>query len=116
MGDCTELLDIHLDASITGNIENRKVRSCKVRPHCSRETIPHRAKPAAGYPGPWMFEAIVLGCPHLVLPDFRDNDRITSQELAHLPNHKLRVKPAILRTFERVVLFPVFDLLEPGIL
>ena len=49
-------------------------------------------------------------------PDFRDDDRISLQELTHLPYDILRVKSAIGRAFQGMVLLPVPDLLKPGFL
>src|SRR5665647_279573 len=74
--DGTELLDIHLDTSITGNIEDRNIRAGKMRPHCSREPISHSTETPGCNPGTRGVETEVLRSPHLVLTDFRDYYRL----------------------------------------
>src|SRR5512138_1544180 len=65
-----ELLDIHLDAAVTGNIEDRNIRAGVLRSHCGREAVTHGSETSGGDPGARVVETEVLGGPHLVLAHF----------------------------------------------
>src|SRR5690606_21810793 len=71
-----ELLDVHLDRGLAGDVDHQPPGVAELGPDGSGKAVAHRAKPAAGEPAVGLVEAEVLRRPHLVLADLRGDDGV----------------------------------------
>src|SRR5690606_34655472 len=62
-----QLLNVHLNATITGNVEDRLIRSSHFSSNCCRKTITHCAQSTRRKELPGILKLVVLGSPHLIL-------------------------------------------------
>src|SRR4051794_20921168 len=85
--------------------------------HGGRQPIPHGAKPARGHPAVWLFEAVELRSPHLVLAHLRGDVGVAGlSQLIEALDRILRLDyVARLVVRERLARAPFSDLLPPGI-
>jgi len=113
MGDRAEFLDIHLEAPVPCDIEDDLVGACEVRPHGGREPVAHRPEPSRRDPCPWRSEAVILGSPHLVLPDLAHDDSLSLQERREFLDDELGAKRPVLPVAHGVLLLPRSDPCEP---
>src|SRR5208283_1635410 len=111
---CSQFLNIHLNASIAGDINYESVRKCKLCSDCSRQSVTHRAEASRGQQAPGLVELVKLRRPHLVLPDLCCDNGISLCEFINFLHYKLRFDDIFIETVsERSFPFPKGYLLQP---
>ena len=84
------------------------MRIPKLRPKRRRKAVPHGPKAAGSQQALSARQLKELGCPELILPYIRDDDRI-GKELIDLLNDRKRCHPAITVLSRRQRPFPLPD-------
>src|SRR3989304_8094068 len=110
----TKFLNIHLNTTITCNVNNDLVRASKLGAYCGGKTESHSAQAAGRYETSGICVCIILSCPHLVLADFSSDNRLAFGGLADLFNYVLWfyfVTGVIIR--QAIFLLPFRNLLKP---
>src|SRR3546814_2682723 len=75
----------------SSDLDNQRVGVAHLRPDCGGQAIAHRAQTAAGQPFVRIVEMEMLGSPHLMLANFRRDDRVTAlRRLVKRSNGPLR--------------------------
>ncbi len=73
----SQFLNIHLDASISGNTNHRRIGIRKLGTNCSRKTKTHRAQATRSTPMSGFRKFKKLSSPHLMLTYIRRDNRFT---------------------------------------
>ena len=112
-----EFLHGHDQRAVAGQADDVLVGLCDLRAERGRQPEAHRAEPAGVDPLARAREAVVLGCPHLVLADVGRDDRLAVGGLVHRLDHVLRLDLGVDRVLvaERVLLLPAPDARKPAL-
>ena len=76
-GSCCQLIHVHSETTVSGNIDHYSVRTAELGTKCCPKAIAHGSETAGRNKLSWFLIFIKLCSPHLVLPNFCANDRIT---------------------------------------
>ncbi len=110
-----EFLQIHLEATLTGDTHRDSIWKRQLHAHRRWETEAHSAETARINPTSWLIEAIVLSRKHLVLTHVRRNIRVSFSNAMDSLHDLLRFDDTVsVRSHaERILLAPLRDLLPP---
>src|SRR5690606_12245366 len=86
-----QFLDVHLDGTFAGDNGNVGIRVGHLHTHGVGQAHAHGAQATGIHPAARVVEAVVLGCPHLVLADVGRNERLTAGDFPELFNDELRL-------------------------
>ncbi len=110
-----QFLDVHLDAAVAGDVDNRGPGFGHLHPHGRGEAVTHDPQAAGGHQPSGLIESIELGGTHLVLPHLRSDERVPLGQFPQFFHDVLglddRVAPGV---GQRMFLFPAGHGFEPG--
>jgi len=110
-----QLLDVHLDGAVAGDIDDHLVRRRHLGADGRGKAVAHDAQAAGGHEMTRLVEMIELGRPHLVLADLGGDDGVAAGQLMQLLDDELRLdNPGLLDIPQRMPALPFPDLLVPG--
>ena len=86
-----QLLDVHLDRRLAGDVDHQGVRVAELRTDRGGQAVPHRAETTAGQPLVRLLKPEMLRGPHLVLADFGRDDWVARvRRVEQRPDRALR--------------------------
>ena len=116
-GRCSDLIHVHAEAAVSGNVEHRGIRISHIaaghlRSDGSTEAVAHGAKTAGSEKGSRLSVFVVLGSPHLVLANLGTDDSIAFGQLINRLHDKRAGKLGLI-VAERVHVFHPLYVLDP---
>ena len=111
-----ELLDVHLDRAVAGDVDDPLVRPRQLRADGRGEAVAHGAQPAGRDEGPGLGVLVELGRPHLVLPHLGADDGVSLRDGGRSPPPRtaaLSPPPLVHLVGKGVLLLQLLDLVSP---
>ena len=112
-----KFLDIHLDGTVTGDVDYMFVRKGHLCADGCRQTESHGAESSGGDESPRQIEFVELGSPHLILADLGGDDGISSGQFIQFFDDILGFyNVTIILVGEWMFCLPIVDGIKPGLM
>src|SRR5438552_14116644 len=109
-----QLLAVHLERAVAVDVDDELVRVGGLHAHGRRKAVAHGPQPPRRAPAPGVLEPVVLGGPHLMLPDSGHDERLALGRVRDLLDHVLGLDDLVAPVVaQREVVLPRRDLGRP---
>ena len=92
---CAELLNVHLERTVTVNVDDGFLRARDLGSHCGGEPEAHGAEPPRCQELARIFVFVKLCRPHLMLSHAGNDDCIAMRQFIELLNDELRLRRSV---------------------
>src|SRR6266542_6180885 len=111
---CGQLLAVHLERAVAVDVDDELVGVGGLHAHGRREAVAHGPQSPRRAPAPGVLEPVVLGGPHLMLPDSGHDERLALGRVRDLLDHVLGLDDLVAPVVaQREVVLPRRDLGRP---